>query len=184
MQPLGGEIQINVEAANQAVDRLANVIGRNRMKTAEGIIQIAITRMTVAIKEISVMRGIDPRDFSLFAFGGAGPLHAALIAEELDITRVIIPPLSGAFSAYGLLVADRRRDHSITWQRELTDISITDLQDKLKPMRDAARLELLNDGFPEDRIRIVHSADMRYRGQAFELSVPLTQPIQDLDPVS
>ncbi|HIN59335.1 MAG TPA: hydantoinase/oxoprolinase family protein [Gammaproteobacteria bacterium] len=183
MQPLGGEIQINVEAGNQAVDRLANVLGLNRMKTAEGIIQIAITRMTVAIKEISVMRGIDPRDFSLFAFGGAGPLHAALIAEELGIARVIIPPLSGAFAAYGLLVADRRRDHSITWQRELTDISISDLQDKLKPMRDAARLELLNDGFPEDRIRIEHSADMRYRGQAFELSVPLTQPIQNLDQV-
>ncbi|MDP6078436.1 MAG: hydantoinase/oxoprolinase family protein [Arenicellales bacterium] len=183
MQPLGGEIQINVEAANQAVDRLAKVLGLDRMKTAEGIIQIAITRMTVAIKEISVMRGIDPRDFSLFAFGGAGPLHAALIAEELDMARVIIPPLSGAFSAYGLLVADRRRDYSITWQRELTDVSITDLQDRLKPMRDAARLELLNDGFPEDRIRIEHSADMRYRGQAFELSVPLTQPIQNLDEV-
>ena len=129
------------------------------------------------------MRGIDPRDFSLFAFGGAGPLHAALIAEELDITRVIIPPLSGAFAAYGLLVADRRRDHSITWQRELTDISISDLQNRLKPMRDAARLELLKDGFPEDRIRIEHSADMRYRGQAFELSVPLTQPIQNLEQV-
>jgi N-methylhydantoinase A len=183
IQPLGGEIQINVEAANQAVERLANVLELDRMKTAEGIIQIAITRMTVAIKEISVMRGIDPRDFSLFAFGGAGPLHAALIAEELDITRVIIPPLSGVFSAYGLLVADRRRDHSITWQRELMDISLTDLQDRLKPMHDAARLELLNDGFPEDRIRIEHSADMRYRGQAFELSVPLAQPIQNLEQV-
>jgi N-methylhydantoinase A len=183
IQPLGGEIEINIDAANQAIDALAKTLDLDRMKTADGIVQIAITRMTVAIKEISVMRGIDPRDFSLFAFGGAGPLHAALIAAELDMARVIIPPLSGAFSAYGLLVADRRRDHSVTWQRELTDISITDLEEKLKPMRDAARLELLGDGFTDNQIKIELSADMRYRGQAFELSVPLAEPIEDLGQV-
>ena len=183
IQPLGGEIEINIDAANQAIDALAKTLDLDRMKTADGIVQIAITRMTVAIKEISVMRGLDPRDFSLFAFGGAGPLHAALIAAELDMARVIIPPLSGAFSAYGLLVADRRRDHSVTWQRELTDISITDLEEKLKPMRDAARLELLGDGFTDNQIKIELSADMRYRGQAFELSVPLAEPIEDLGQV-
>ncbi|GIS90045.1 MAG: hypothetical protein CM1200mP20_00860 [Pseudomonadota bacterium] len=74
MQPLGGEITIDVDAAEQAVDGLAAQLKLDRMKTAEGIIQIAVTRMTVAIKEISVMRGIDPRDFSLLAYGGAGPL--------------------------------------------------------------------------------------------------------------
>ena len=75
MQPLGGEIMIDVEAARRAIDGLGARLELDRMKTAEGIIQIAVTRMTVAIKEISVMRGIDPREFSLVAYGGAGPLQ-------------------------------------------------------------------------------------------------------------
>ncbi len=179
-QALGGEIQIDIEAANQAIDRLAGSLSLNRLQTAEGIIQIAVARMTVAIKEISVMRGIDPREYSLLAYGGAGPLHAAMIAHELGIGRVVIPPLSGNFSAYGLLVADRRRDRSRTWQRPLADISVAALNEVLDPMRQAAEQELLADGFLPNQIRIETAADMRYQGQAFELTTPLPVEIKSV----
>ena len=183
MQPLGGEIMIDVEAARRAIDGLGARLELDRMKTAEGIIQIAVTRMTVAIKEISVMRGIDPRDFSLVAYGGAGPLHAALIADELGMTQVVIPPLSGSFSAYGLLVADRRRDRSLTWQVALTETSVEEIEKIVRPLRDEARQELLDDGFSPDRIHIELSADMRYEGQAYELTTLLPEMIESIDQI-
>ena len=183
MQPLGGEIMIDVGAARRAIDSLGARLELDRMKTAEGIIQIAVTRMTVAIKEISVMRGIDPREFSLVAYGGAGPLHAALIADELGMAQVVIPPLSGSFSAYGLLVADRRRDRSRTCQVTLTETSVEEIEKIVRPLRDEARQELLDDGFSPDRIRIELSADMRYEGQAYELTTLLPEIIESIDQI-
>ena len=183
MQPLGGEITIDVDAAEQAVDGLAAQLKLDRMKTAEGIIQIAVTRMTVAIKEISVMRGIDPRDFSLLAYGGAGPLHAALIANELGMSQVLIPPLSGSFSAYGLLVADRRRDRSLTRQLTLSESSVEEIEKIIRPLHEEARQELLSDGFTPEQIRIELSADMRYEGQAYELNTALPKKIESIDQI-
>ena len=183
MQPLGGEITIDVDAAEQAVDGLAAQLKLDRMKTAEGIIQIAVTRMTVAIKEISVMRGIDPRDFSLLAYGGAGPLHAALIANELGMSQVLIPPLSGSFSAYGLLVADRRRDRSLTRQLALAESSVEEIEKIIRPLHEEARQELLSDGFTPEQIRIELSADMRYEGQAYELNTALPKKIESIDQI-
>ena len=174
---------IDVEAARRAIDGLGARLELDRMKTAAGIIQIAVTRMTVAIKEISVMRGIDPRDFSLVAYGGAGPLHAALIADELGMAQVVIPPLSGSFSAYGLLVADRRRDRSLTWQVALTETSGEEIEKIVRPLRDEARQELLDDGFSPDRIHIELSADMRYEGQAYELTTLLPEMIESIDQI-
>jgi N-methylhydantoinase A len=151
------------------------------VETAEGIVRIAVTRMTGAIKEISVMRGLDPRDFALMAFGGAGPLHAALIADELRMRNVIVPPLSGAFSAFGLLVADRRRDFSVTRLMPLAGATLGDVRAVLAPLRDAARAELEAEGFTGDRARFECHVDLRYVGQAFELTTPLADDAADLD---
>ena len=109
-RPLGGEIVLDRGAALAAVTRLATQVGLSPVAMAEGILRIAAVCLAGAIKEVSVMRGIDPRDFALLPFGGAGPLHAAAVAAELDMRTVVVPPLPGNFSALGLLIADVRRD--------------------------------------------------------------------------
>jgi N-methylhydantoinase A len=182
-EPLGGEIVIDVAAAERAVDALAARLGLDRMATAEGIVRLAVTRMTGAIKEISVMRGIDPRDFTLFAFGGAGPLHAAPVAEELGIRTILVPPLPGAFSAYGLLVADRRRDASLTRVMRMDGATLDEVLAIIEPMRAQAGEELAGEGFGPDRVRYEAFVDMRFAGQAFELTTPLppdARSIEDL----
>ncbi|MCB1741657.1 MAG: hydantoinase/oxoprolinase family protein, partial [Gammaproteobacteria bacterium] len=179
--PLGGEIEIDSAAAERAVAALAERLGLSTQATAEGIVRIAVTRMTGAIKEISVMRGLDPRDFTLFAFGGAGPLHAALIAAELGMREVIVPPLCGAFSALGLLHADQRRDVSRTRLLPLHGERLETLRTILKPMREVAAAELELEGVDPQRIRFECSVDMRYVGQAFELNTPLDDGIEDIE---
>jgi N-methylhydantoinase A len=179
--PLGGEIEVDVGAAQGAVGRLAQALSLAPDATAEGILRIAVTRMTGAIKEISVMRGIDPRDFTLFAFGGAGPLHAADIAAELGIREVVIPPLPGAFSAYGLLVAQRRCDASITRVMSMDTATLEDVQAVLDPLREAVTAELAAEGFGADRIRCEAAVDMRFAGQAFELTTPMPEAARSID---
>ncbi|MEM7404366.1 MAG: hydantoinase/oxoprolinase family protein [Pseudomonadota bacterium] len=171
---LGDRITLDVEAAERAVDALADRLQLDRMTTAAGIVRIANTRMTAAVKEISVMRGIDPRSFALVAFGGAGPLHAAEIAAELAMPQVIVPPLPGAFSAFGLLVAERRLDYSQAALIPLTDDHLADIRARLEAMEDTARKELADEGFGGHAVRIEHSLDIRFHGQAFELATPLT----------
>lgn len=179
--PLGGEIIVDVEAAERAIDLLAARLGLDRMATAEGIIRIAVIRMTGAIKEISVMRGIDPREFTLLAFGGAGPLHAASIVEELGMRQVIVPPLPGAFSAYGLLVADRRHDASQTRVMPVESTSLEDVRAVIEPMREQAARELAEEGFTPDQIRFEEFVDMRFVGQAFELTTPIPANARSID---
>ena len=135
----------------------------------------AVARMTATVKEISVMRGLDPRDFALFAYGGAGPLHAADIAEELGITRIVIPPMPGTFSAFGLLTADTRYDVTQTRLTKLDDIDLAGLQEILAPMRTEARDRLLRDGFNNADIRLQVYLDIRFVGQAFELTTPMPE---------
>ncbi|MEM7250493.1 MAG: hydantoinase/oxoprolinase family protein [Pseudomonadota bacterium] len=180
-QPLGGEIVLDVPAAEAAVDGLGNALGLSRAETAEGIVRLAVTKMTGAIKEISVMRGIDPRDFALLAFGGAGPLHAAAITEELGMRQVVVPPLPGAFSAYGLLVAERRHDVSRSRLMTLQDTTMETIRAFLEPLRESARGTLRAEGFSDDQIRLEVSVDMRFRGQAFELATPLGDDVDNVD---
>jgi N-methylhydantoinase A len=170
---LGGEIAIDPAMAERAVAALGVRLDLDAVETARGIVRIAVTRMTGAIKEISVMRGLDPRDFALFAYGGAGPLHAALIAAELDMSTVVIPPLSGTFSSFGLLAADRRRDLSVTRLMALEDASLADIDAVLTPLREQAARELAAEGFALEDIRVEAQVDMRYVGQAFELTTPV-----------
>jgi N-methylhydantoinase A len=127
------------------------------------------------------MRGIDPRDFTLLAFGGAGPLHAAPIAEELGIAQVIVPPLPGAFSAYGLLVADRRHDASQTRVMSVESASLDDVRTVIEPMREQAARELAEEGFAPEDMRFEAFVDMRFVGQAFELTTPIPRDARSID---
>ncbi|HTM52205.1 MAG TPA: hydantoinase/oxoprolinase family protein [Bryobacteraceae bacterium] len=158
-QFLGGQMRIEVERSAAAVDRIAAQLGADRVAAAEGILRVANANMERAIRVVSVERGHDPRDFALVAFGGCGGLHACEIAGELGIGVVVIPQMAGALSALGMLVADRVRDYSASaLQRE-------DMEKRFRELERAARADMPG-------CRLERSADVRYRGQSYELNVP------------
>ncbi len=146
---------------------------------AEGILRIAVASMAAAIKEVSVLRGIDPRDFALLSYGGAGPLQAAAIADELGMRTVVVPPMPGNFSAFGLLVADVRRDLVRTKVATINALSAADVRAMLSGLLEDGEQELQAAGFPPARRRFAATLDMRYPGQSFELSVPVDMDLAD-----
>jgi N-methylhydantoinase A len=177
---LGDEIKLDRAAALSAVSALALKVGLPPIEMAQGILRIAAVSLAGALKEVSVTRGIDPRDFALFAFGGAGPLHAAEIADELGMHTVIVPPLPGNFSALGLLIADVRRDFVRTRVSATATTSLDAVQTAVQELlrQGAAELELA--GFAPARQRFAASLDMRYAGQSFELSVPVAMQVTSI----
>lgn len=183
-QSLGGEIALDIDAARRAVKSLGDELGLTEERMAEGIIRLAVSRMTATVKEISVMRGLDPRDFTLFAYGGAGPLHAAAIAEELGMQRIVIPPMPGTFSAYGLLAADTRYDVTRTRLTKLDQTTHEDLEEILAPLREQATDRLKADGFENSRITLQIALDMRYVGQAFELTTRIPSPFHSVEEIA
>jgi N-methylhydantoinase A len=147
---------------------------------AQGILRIAAVTLAGAIKEVSVMRGLDPRDFTLLPFGGAGPMHAAAVADELGMRRALVPPLPGTFSALGLLIADVRRDLVRTHVSATAQTSIEDVRACLGELVSSGTAELASAGFAPERRRFAMSLDMRYAGQSFELSVPVALDVADI----
>jgi len=177
---LGGRMRIDRAGARAGISALASRAHYDdNDRFAEGIIRLAVARMVSAIREISVERGHDPRDFTLVPLGGAGPLHAVEIAMELGIERILVPPFAGNLSAVGLTGAHIRYDLSATHLAECTD----DIHERLRPviehLAQDGRAQLARDGFAADRMHIDVAVDMRYRGQAFELAVPLDPDADD-----
>jgi N-methylhydantoinase A len=170
---LGGEIALDPAAAREAMARLGAQLGLSCAAMAEGILRIAAVSLAGAIKEVSLMRGLDPRDFALFPFGGAGAMHAAAVADELGMRRVVVPPLPGNFSALGLIIADVRRDLVRTRVTAAAQTSIEDVRAALRELVSSGAAELAHAGFAPERQRFATSLDMRYAGQSFELSVPV-----------
>ena len=170
---LGGSIGIDPERARRAVEELALRMNRplGVEALAEGILTIAVARMTSAIREISIQRGHDPRDFTLIAFGGAGPMHALAMAEEIGIPRVLVPQHPGNFSALGLLAADIKHDDVRTRVGPLRE-RLPALRLAFAEMETAARRQLEREGFAPEQQKLLRSLDLRYRGQAFELNLP------------
>jgi len=169
---LGGAIAIDAARARRAVAdldaRLGHALGVEAL--ADGIVRIATARMTSAIREISIQRGHDPRDFTLVAFGGAGPMHALALAEEIGIPRVLVPLHPGNFSALGLLASDVKHDDVRTRVGPLRE-RLTVAGELFAEMERAARTQLELEGFGLAAQRLMRSLDLRYRGQAFELNV-------------
>lgn len=167
---LGGEIELRKDLAEQAVMKSVGApLGLSLEDAARGILRVVNANMAKGIAARTVMRGHDLREFALLAFGGAGPLHAVEIAEELGMKRVIVPPYPGAFSAFGLLVADVRHDFARTIMKsEVDEAAFLELEAR-------ARAELDADGIPENQRRILRSADLRFEGQSYELNIPVTR---------
>jgi N-methylhydantoinase A len=169
---LGGSIALDPVPARAAIADLAERQGGSLTveKLAEGIVTIAVARMTSAIREISLERGHDPRDFTLIAFGGAGPMHALALAEAMGIPSVLVPRHPGNFSALGLLASDIKHDDVRTRVGPLRE-RMAVLHELFTEMEGAARRQLELEGFAADQQRLLRSLDLRYRSQAFELNV-------------
>ena len=170
---LGGGMALDADLARQSLVSIAGKLGMSVEQVAQGVLDIAVANMVRAIRTISVEKGNDPRDFALMAFGGAGPLHARPVAVELGITRMIIPPAPGILCAEGLIVADLKEEF-VTAERALVDTSIQDrIGQQFTQSGKQATEWLKAQGQEPGRWQISVSADMRYQGQNFELSVPL-----------
>ena len=173
---LGGRLPVDASAAEAAVrTHVADPLGQDVMQAAAGIVSVVNHGMAEALRIVSVERGHDAREFSMVAFGGAGPVHAAALAEELDIPEVVIPPIPGGFSALGLVATDLRRDWSRTFYSPIESIDLDALNQRLAELERSARTMLHDAGIPEpDRI-VERAADCRYTKQAYELTIPLAR---------
>jgi N-methylhydantoinase A len=172
-QLLGGRMPIRQDLARAAIDRIAARLGIDALAAAQGVIAVVTANMARAIRVISVQRGHDPRDYTLVAFGGAGPLHAARLAAELDIHCVLIPRNPGILCAMGLLLADLRADFAATRLMALSSSVISEIETIIAELRRRCAVWFADGGIEANDRRVSLSVDMRYAGQNYELSVPL-----------
>ncbi len=172
---LGGRMAIDRTRTEAAAARMAAALGLSVPALAEGIVRVANANMERAIRVVSVERGHDPRRFALLAFGGAGGMHACEIARQLEIGTVIVPRHAGVLSALGMLMADVRRDYSASVLALSDRLPYKSLAGRLAPLVKRAHAELSAEGFRRGRIRVEPHVDVRYVGQSYEISVPLTR---------
>ena len=164
---LGGEVRLDRGLAEAALGRLGAQAGLDVEETARGIVRVADAEMTRALRVISIERGLDPRELTVVAFGGAGGLHACSLAEELDIGRILVPLAAGVLSALGLAISDVRRDQVSPLLAELEAADPAELEACFAGLEADARGRLAGDG----RLSLARLADLRYQGQSFELTV-------------
>ncbi|MEC7650010.1 MAG: hydantoinase/oxoprolinase family protein [Pseudomonadota bacterium] len=166
-------VQIDTARAEAAIDTVARKVDLSREDTAEAIIRVAVSGMYLEVSKLVSRHGIDPRDLDLIAFGGAGPMMASFLARELGMRRVIVPATPGVLSAYGGIIADVRNDFIQTIYADLNDGVVDRLKDGLQALRERALHWLkVEHGFDGEAILTV-SADLRYRGQSYEIDTPL-----------
>ena len=180
---LDGRMAIRRDLAEAAIDRLAGPLGMERTATALGIVQVASAVIVKAIRTISIERGHDPAEFALFAFGGAGPLHATDIARDLGIGRIVVPPSPGILCAEGLLGSDLTGDFVISRLMRFDDEVHEVLNRGLDELRGGAEVWFQREAVAADDRRLAWHVDLRYAGQNFELSVPIPGEPFDRDSV-
>jgi N-methylhydantoinase A len=162
--PLAGGLALDVEAAQRALATLGKAAGLDATEAAEGVVRVTEHEMLSALRVVTVERGVDPRRFSLVAFGGAGPMHAARIAAQLGVQRVLCPGPAGVLSALGLVTSDRRTDDARSLFLTGADLTAARMAEEVDRLTRTAL-----EGIPGGRIEV--TCDLRYRGQAFELQV-------------
>lgn len=171
---LGGRRQLRADLARQAVStRVSEPLGLTDLKGAAGIVEVVNANMVGGIRSVSVERGIDPRGFLLVSGGGAGGLHAARLARQLGIAKVVIPPEASTFCAFGMTVTDVRHDYTFSRYSLSTQMDIADLDEPFARLESQAVERLRRDGFDEAAISTARSVDVRYRNQIHELTVPI-----------
>jgi len=172
---LGGKMEINRDASVKAVQTVADAIGIDLMEAAEGIIKIVNEAMFGALRLVSVEQGYDPRDFALVGFGGAGPLHANSLGVLADAWPVIVPPGPGVLCAYGDATTQVQDEAARTYLMMAADLSDAQLAEDLAALKERAGESLLADGIATADQEVIYQADLRYAGQAFQITVDFTE---------
>jgi N-methylhydantoinase A len=171
---LGGEMMLDVAAAELAIKtHIGDPLGMSVIEAADGILRIAATAMSYAVKGVSTERGLDAASFALIAYGGAGPLHASAIAREIGMDRVIVPRAPGHFCAFGMLFSDLRYDYVRTSLMRLADAKFDEIENAYKVMIAEGRIALAGSGVKPSKVVIGYAADMRYVGQEHAVTIEL-----------
>lgn len=170
---LSDKFELDVQAAERAIDALAEEIGLSRLETAEGMIRISCETMAQAVKGVVVARARDPRDFVLASFGGAGPMHACFVAQAMNIPKVIIPGQAGVASAFGATAMNIRHDIEAFHYASLDDVDVADLNRIYSELEEKAGERLRADGIQADSTKISRTAQMRYIGQTYEVDTDI-----------
>lgn len=178
---LGGRMEIDPGRAQTAIRRIAGYYGISVDEAALGIIKIVNTNMSALLQSVTIKRGYDPREFALVAFGGAGPLHAAAIAQELNIPTIIVPMNSGAFSAWGMLMADLRHDFALTHIRPMEQVQVEEIQAMFRDLEARLAEIFRQENVAEADITVTHELDLRYLGQEHTLSVTVPRNFTEAD---
>jgi N-methylhydantoinase A len=181
---LGGDMEATAEPARDVIERdIAEPLGLELTEAASAIEQIAVANMCNAVRLVSTSKGYDPRDFALVAFGGAGPLHAAHVAREMNIPKVIVPPYPGINSALGCLLVDIEHDLSRTFITDAAEEVVDDIEAKFAEMEENIHERLSEEGVGADQIRMDHEVKMRYSGQWRSLDVSCARPIESMSDI-
>jgi len=170
---LGSRMKLDRESATTAVGRLAQALGLSIEETASGVLTIAETNMTNAIRSITVERGLDPRDYTLFSYGGGGGLFAAAVSEELGVSPVIVPRAPANFSAWGIVSSDYREDSAHTLVRSFIAEAVGEIRETVETLSSETIGRLREHGFDAEGIQTDLRADMRFAGQEFTVTVPV-----------
>ena len=178
----GGTMQLDRALAEDAMESLGERVNvPDAQRLAEGVIKICVNNMSGLVWTLSIERGYDPRDFVLLSIGGAGPMHACPIAEELGIDKVVVPSNPGNACALGLLTSELRYDYARAYVTPLAEGDVATMKRLMGEMEEEGRKTLTGDGHPADRISVSYSADMRYLGQWFQLNVPISsKPVREV----
>lgn len=170
---LDGKMKLDSAATGKAMAELGAKIGLSDRELAEGILAISNAKMADAMRTITVGQGIDPRDFTLVAFGGAGPMHAVELARELDMTQILIPRFPGTFSAWGMLQSDIRHDLMLSHIGVMSEIDASKLNAEFADLEKQGRDKLRDENVPESAMAFARSVDLRYQGQEYSINVPI-----------
>lgn len=169
---LGGSVELQPGLAAEAMRRISDPLGVSILRASAGVVAVCVAQMANETRAISAQQGLDPRDFTMVAGGGAGPLHAASIAEEIGIATVIVPSFPGLLSACGLLIAEPKFDLVQSWPVVLEQLTTAELGGRVDEIVEHARATLADEGLGGE-IVVAASLDMRYRGQNWEITVPV-----------
>jgi N-methylhydantoinase A len=179
---LGGEIALDRDAAARAIEeRVGEPLGLPVHEAAEGVLRVINSKMALAIRELTVAQGLDPADFAMVAYGGAGPMHAAEICAEIGIGTVIVPPVPGMFSAWGMLAADVRHDLARTSVERADAIVPGSLARRFAELEQEGRAALREQQVDDAAISFLHALDLRYVGQEHTLTVPVSVEVDPAD---
>ena len=180
---VGGALKLNADGARRAlIERVATPLGKEAHACAYGVFQVACGTMVRAVKAVSTYRGRDPRDFALFAFGGSGPVVAAAIADMMEMDRIVVPPHPGVFSAHGLLMSDIEHEALQAFLVRLSQTSEQEVADRLAALAASLAATMSAEGHEKGAYAISRFADLRYAGQAHELTIPISAgPAEAID---